>query len=427
MAIFIEKLSLEEITPDLVHLTITDFVKGDHGIGTYTYQDFPHDTSLIRDLILPQLEKSNIFLGKHYGLSGISISNLLNNDYSMHDYYVEIPVRHIYCYNLQDLILLSNKYKIIFVDIEEGDSYHFVWYDHNNVKQKTKIKKFLKESGINVDNVYYASPSFEQIKICREIKLYKIWILMQALCTPIVQDIIQNNNKQKYLDILEKKPYKQFAVFRNWRARHWRVVLLSLLHNNKVLDNIDWSLIGEYGHLTYDRKNIEFSKDDFLKYVPQDWLNHSDLTGIIDKFFTAHNNILPKFLLDTDTVDKFSLMNIDTDQFKKYCYSIDIDNAPLLTEKPAKSFLQGSTPILIFTFPNGIDKMRSFNFKFPDYDFNNFPCNDNVINQVANTIKFLHDSKITPNIDDVVHNFELCADKHKLASYVVQPLVDVFG
>lgn len=427
MAVFIEKLSLEEVMPNLVHLTITDFVRGDHGKGTYTYQDFPHDTAPIRDLILTELEKSNIFLGKNYGLQGISINNLLNNDYSERDYYIEIPVGHIYYYRLRDLVLLSNKYKIIFVDIEEGNTAQFVWTDYNNVKHKTKIKKFLKESGINVDNVYYASPSFEQIKICREIKLYKIWILMQALCTPIVQDIIQNNNKQKYLDILETKPYEQFAVFRNWRAKRWRVVLLSLLYDKNVLADIDWSLVGMYGHLAYDRKNIEFSKDDFLRYVPQHWLNHSNLTSIVDKFFKDHNNILPKFLLDTDTVDTFSSMKLDTDQFKKYRYSIDIDDAAILSEKPVKSFLQGSTPILIFTFPNGIDKLRSFNFKFPDYDFNNFPCNDNVINQVANTIKFLHDSKITLDIDDIVHNFELCADKHKLVSYLVQPLVNVFS
>ena len=427
MAIFIEKLSLGVTTPRQVHLTITDFVTGDHGSGVYTYQDFPHDTSLIRDLILTELEKSNIFLGKNYGLQGISISNLLNNDYSERNYYIEIPVSHIQHYNLQDLVLLSYKYKLILVDIEEANTCQFRWIDRNNFIHKSKIKKFLKESGINVYNVYYASPSFEQIKLCREIKLYNIWILMQALCTPVVQDIIQNNNKQQYLNILETKPYEQFAVFRNWRARHWRVVLLSLLHNNKVLDNIDWSLIGEFGHLTYNRKNIEFNKDDFLRYVPQDWVSHSNLMSVIDEFFTAHNNILPKFLLNTDTVDKFSSMRLDADQFKKYCYSIDIDDATMLSEKPVKSFLQGSTPILIFTYPNGIDKLRSLNFKFPDYDFNNFPCNNNIINQAADTIKFLHDSKITPNIDDVIHNFEMCVDKHKLVSYLVQPLVDVFG
>ena len=109
MAIFIEKLSLGVTTPRQVHLTITDFVTGDHGSGVYTYQDFPHDTSLIRDLILTELEKSNIFLGKNYGLQGISISNLLNNDYSDRNYYIEIPVSHIQHYNLQDLVLLSYK------------------------------------------------------------------------------------------------------------------------------------------------------------------------------------------------------------------------------------------------------------------------------------------------------------------------------
>jgi hypothetical protein len=119
-------------------------------------------------------------------------------------------------------------------------------------------------------------------------------------------------------------------------------------------------------------------------------------------------------------------MRLNADQIKKYCYSIDIDDAGMITEKPIKSFLQGSTPILILTYSNGIDKFRSLDFKFPDYDFNNWPCDDNTIKQAADTIKFLHDNNIAPNIDDVIHNFEMCVDKHKLVSYLVQPLVDMF-
>lgn len=426
MSILIEKLMLEDQLPNQVYLTLTDFVRGDHGKGYYTYQDFPHDTSLIRDLILTELEKSNVFLGKHHGITGISINNLLNNNHSGYDYHIEIPVGHICYYNLQDLILLSNKYKLIFVDIEEGNTCPFKWTDHSNVTHNSKFKKFLKESGINIDNVYYASPSFEDIRLCREIKFYKIWILMQALCTPIVQDIIENNNKQKYLDIIRTKPYEKFAVFRNWRARPWRVVLLSLLYNNKVLDNIDWSLIGDYGHFKFSRKTVEFRKDDFLRLMPYDWLNRNNFTSTVDNFFTDHESVLPKFLLDTDTVDKFSVMKLNADQFKKYCYSIDVDDAGMITEKPVKSFLQGSTPILILGYSNGIDKFRSLDFKFPDYDFNNLPCNDNTIKQAADTIKFLHDNNISPNIDDVIHNFEMCVDKHKLVSYLVQPLVDMF-
>lgn len=425
MSIFIEKLSLGKSNPDQIHLTITDFVLGDHGKGYYTYQDFPHDTSLIRDLILRELEKTNIFLGKHYGLSGISLNKLLDNNYSFeHNYYIEIPVGHIQFYKITDLVALSNKYKIILVDIEEGGTSLFNYLDYNNTLQLVDIRSFIKKSKLNVENIYYASPSFKQTGLCKEIKLHKIWILMQSLCVPFVQDIIQNNNKQKYLDILEKKQYEKFAVFRNWRARKWRVALLSVLYKNNMLDNIDWSLIGQYGHLTYDIKTIEFKKDYFLKYASQEWLDSSKFKGLIDDFFCNNESILPKFLLETDTTDKFSLMRINEDQIKKYRYSIDVDNATMMTEKPVKSFLQGSLPILIYTFPNGVETLRSFGFKLPDYDFNSLCSMEDTVLQAGNTIRCLYEKSTTPNLDDIVHNFELCVDKHTLASYLIQPLVN---
>lgn len=427
MAVFFEKLKLEIKDVPQVHLTITDFVIGDHGKGIYSYQDFPHEVELIRDLIIEGLERNNIFLSKHYGVDGISIHELLNKD-GLNDYYIEIPVGHIMYYNVSDLVTLSNKNKIIFEDLEEGDNSMFSWFDSNNIKHSGNFSKFLKESGINIDNVYFASPNFEKNRLCKEIKLHKMWLLIQSLCVPYVKDILKNNNKQKYLDILETKQYEKFAVFRNWRARKWRVVLLSLLHSNGMLDNIDWTLIGEYGHLKYDLKTIEFSRDHFLKYASEEWLNSSMFKLHVDRFFEDNMHQLPKFLLDTDTTYQFSHMHLEPFQIKRYKYAIDVESATLMSEKPIKAFLQGSMPIIVYPYANGkfIEKLKSFGFKMLEADFDGTSTVDDLVVNAAKTIKSLHDSKIEPKAEDIIHNFELCVDKHKLASYLIQPLIDTF-
>lgn len=426
MTVYIEKLKLEN-PHGLVYLTLCDFVLGTHGKGQYTYEDAPIRTDLIRNDIISSLEKHQIFLAKHYGLDGICIDKLINSD-NLLDYYIEIPTGHIKYYNTVDLISLSKKNKIIFTDFEEGGSINVVWHDIYGQRKYSSFTKFLIESGINFKNVIFASSNFEKNKICKEIKMFQMWLLMQSLSVNYVQDIILNNNKQQYLDILSTKKYEKFAVFKNWRARRWRLVLLSILNDSKLLDKIDWSLIGEFGHRFFDDDSLDFKIENFIKTNNLEWLNNSKFKDQVIKFMDDHSHSLPKFLFDSDKINRHAHLYLDEFHLKRYMYSIDVDTANLMTEKPIKSFLQGSMPILIYPSVNSryLEKIQSLGFKLLDTEFDKSTNIDELIISAGNKIQNLYNLNIEPKLDDILHNFELCTNKQQLVNYFVQPLIEAF-
>jgi len=427
MTIYIEKLKLEK-TERLIYLTLCDFLLGSHNENRYNYENVPVRTDLICDDIISVLSKHNIFLGKNYGLNGISITTLLESNESNNNLYIEIPTGHIKYYSISDLIKLSLKYKIIFTDFEEGDSTNLVWFDIDNKKRASRFSKFLIDSKINVDNVFFTSASFEKTRICKEIKIFHIWLLMQTLTVPYVHDILLNNNKQKYLDILSTKKYEKFAVFKNWRARRWRLALLGILDDTQILNNIDWSLIGEFGHRSTDLKEIDFNITHFLRKGNVDWLNNSSFKNQVTTFIQKNSGILPKFLSEYDKTFQHAHFYVNEKNIKTYMYSIDVDTANLITEKPIKSFLQGSMPIVIYPFLKCqyIEKIQSLGFKLLDTEFDNSHDLENLMIKASNKIHYLYNSNIEPNLNDILHNFDLCVDKSKLVEYFTQPLIDTF-
>lgn len=423
MSVLIEKLKFDKAVPQ-VYLTTTDFVLGDHTKGYYTYQNSPHRTDLIRDLILDDLKKNDIYLGKHYGVEGVPLDSLLNDDLS--NFIIEIPMGHVQYYNLEQLQILSHKNKIIFVDFEESGHIKFKWHDTEQRLHLDFFTDFLKKSGLNLENIIYASNDFIKNRLCKEIKFLHFWVLAQSLAIPYIQEIIKDNTTYNhYLDLLTNKQYSEFAVFRNWQARPQRLILLSLLHKNDSLKNIDWSLVGEFGHYIHDSKELKFSMKEHFK----EKLKTGKFSLDVNNFFSAYNNDLPKFLYNSDSTTKHAKFYLSPNDFKKYRYSIDVESGNWVSEKAIKGCIQGSMPIVVYPYPNGNFSQLStaMGFKFLDLNFDGIQDLNELLIDASQKIKMLHDNNIQPNIDDVVHNFNMCADKKLLASYIVQPLVDAFG
>ncbi|MEY2867943.1 MAG: hypothetical protein RIR01_343, partial [Bacteroidota bacterium] len=282
MNTFIEKLKIDTGSKK-IYLTVVDFVLGDFSEGIFPFTDNLSKTQPIKNLILSNLEQNQIFLGKHYGTTGIEINKLLQD--SNTNYIIEIPLGHLQFCNIADIVKLSHTHKIILTDLEEGNSYIFQWTDPKTKQLvKGKLELFLKSNGLNIDNIFFASPSFTKTKFCREIKFYGFWIILTALCSPFILDMIENNSKEKYIELLKSKNYTTFAVFKNWRARKWRVVLLSLLHYREILPAIDWSLIGE-SHPVNNNNTKKFDITHFTKFASPEWLASTTYKTYIERFF----------------------------------------------------------------------------------------------------------------------------------------------
>lgn len=434
MSTYIEKLKLPanpllySIENDVrIRLTMVDFLLGDHTLGYYNYQPFPYKTSLIKDGVVNKLAQHNIHLGKFFNVDGIDIEILLANSWE-DQYIIEIPLGHLQYYQTNQLVELADRYKIIMTDIEEGNNHTMFWWGPNqkHIMQGT-FREFVLNSKINEKNIYLASSRFERVRVCKEIHLYGLWVVLQSLTTPFVIDIIENNNKQKYLDIIEKKSYEKFAVFPNWRARYWRVILLSLLNEKHLLEHIDWSLIGEYTLFLPNHDYKNFNRQFFTKYTSERRLGINNYDEITNRFFDKYQHQLPKFLYGNESDNVMTYMYLPEEDIKKYKFSITIER-PWLTEKTVKSFLRCSSPIILYPYKNCtyLDKIRSMGFKIEDLGLNKQASGDNVVENAATLVENLYNSSAEPNLDDIINNFELCVDKEKLENYLIQPLVEAF-
>jgi hypothetical protein len=425
MSTFIEKLKIDTGSKK-IYLTVVDFVLGDFSEGIFPFTDNLSKTQPIKNLILSNLEQSQIFLGKHYGTTGIEINKLLQD--SNTNYIIEIPLGHLQFCNIADIVKLSHTHKIILTDLEEGNSYIFQWTDPKTKQLvKGKLEFFLKSNGLNIDNIFFASPSFTKTNFCREIKFYGFWIILTALCSPFILDIIENNSKEKYIELLKSKNYTTFAVFKNWRARKWRVVLLSLLHHREILPAIDWSLIGE-SHPVNNNNTKTFDITHFTKFASPEWLASTTYKTYIERFFKSNLHKLPKFLESDKQINIDSVITTKEADFKKYKFSIEVESAAWLSEKAVKSFLLGSMPIIVYPYPqtNYIKQLKNLGFKIIDIGSDNKQSVDDIINCAIEKINSLYNNDDSPNVDDLIANFNLCADKDALSNYISQPLIDTF-
>lgn len=425
MPTFIEKLK-SPVVDSLTRLTLIDLIHGNHNDSLYSYQNHKFSNYLIKDDVSLSLANNDIYLGKFYGTTGIELSDALDVDRVLH---LEIPVGHIRFFDIDELAKLSFKHKILFIDLEEGNCVKFKW------RNKSKIKidffdDFLRQNllSFNLDNLTLISSGFTRSKYCKLISIDKFWVTLTALSTPFIVSMIKNNNQDYYIDLIKNKKHDRFAVFKNWRARQWRVALLSKLHANNMLDVIDWSLIGDYGPLFYDRKEPRFELNDFFQFTDMEWYNRSEFKSLIDNFFNVHLNKLPKFLYNDDVDNDHSIMHTAESDFKKYRFSIDVESGSWISEKLIKNMLLGTMPIVIYPYSktNHIKKIKNLGFNVLDLSFDNFENIEDLINLSTDFIKMLYQNDMQPAIDDVIHNFEMCTNIDKLSSYVYQPLIDTF-
>lgn len=418
----IEKLKLEHSIPTKTKsLTLTDFLLDNHMSGEYEFfsevKELPSTT--LKSDIAKTLEKNNIFIGNMFGTTGIGINELLNSD-QYANLIIEVPNNHLQYYNISDIVSLSNRNKIVITDIEEGFCYQTIWTDTCGTKNVNNFHYFLKNSGINTNNVIALSPNLENNNLCKQIKIYGMWILLVILSSKFFIELVEDKHKrEEYNKILRTKETEKFAVFKNWRPRPWRVALLSLLNKSKFLDkSIDWSLIGHTDPIRCTNYNIEFTQKS------SEWIQKNPYRDEITTFFKEQP--LPKFLDLDDTGNSWLYMPIN--DCKKYRYSIIVESSEQITEKMTKDILLGYIPIVVYPYENRqyIKQIKDMGFRVLDEDFDNHTSVQSIIRAVHTKIINLFQSPSIDTNEDVLENLKLCTDKTILCNYICQPLIDSF-
>ncbi len=443
----IEKLKIpESVSKKVDHYnTFTDTYLNRSQIDNYiSYEDLNCNTSPLKDTITKTLNSNNIKLGQKYGIDGIDIQYLLQNNT---DYVIELPVHHVHYYNIQDIQELSNKNKLLLLDLEELDTRLIKWGDN----KIDNIVGFISKAKLNTDNVIYCSTHIEKINLkwyCRQHRLVldklnhvivPAWYIMITSCSH--PDFVEGlDNTETYLQQFEDNSFEKFACFPNMKPNIWRVLLLSMLEDSNILKDINWGLVSKPFPFKIDQlqaesfiNTYELFAQDLKRYNMADWLTKNPVYAkMIKDFFSKYGKDLPKSTFEDDTIDQYgnvmSPFVHSQSQVKKYKYRIEIERNNVISEKFVKCILSGAFPLYIHTHKsNYIPLLQEMGYIVPQLNLNVLDSTLERIQEVFKVIRILNNSKSTPSDEDILHNIKLTCNKDFLSNIFTKPLVDTFA
>jgi hypothetical protein len=202
---------------------------------------------------------------------------------------------------------------------------------------------------------------------------------------------------------ITNKTGKFFMCFNRGPKKH-RYGILCLLRKNKILDDINWSLIPTYSsnptsqfyEEIFNIEEINDMKDDvdFFQFIKQKRNDYEIDANYIDQDGNFIDGILPHWMLvPTLSVNhENSYVNIVTEsQF------FDYNNVVHITEKSFKPFFYFQFPIILATHLH-IKKMRElydldFFDDIIDHSYDNEPDQKKRLYMLVNEIKRIHDNK----------------------------------
>ena len=438
----VEKLKIPDNVANHIdyYNTFTDTYLNRSQIDDYlSYEDLDCDTSPLKNTITNTLTSNNIALGKNYGIDGIEIQSLLEKNT---DYVIEIPVHHIQYYNIEDIQRLSNKNKIMLLDLEELDTRYIKWGNDN----LDNIVGFISKAKLNTDNVYYFSTHLEKIDLKQYCRTYKVfldklnhiivpaWYIMITSCSD-KQFVNGLDNQVSYLQQYKQNNFENFACFPNMKPNLWRVLLLSMLEKEKILQNIDWGLVSKafpfnvnQNDTPYFINTYELFAKDLERHNLHNWLTDNPYyANIIKEFFSKYGKELPKCTFTNETVDVMSPFSHSPEQVKTYKYRIEVERNNVISEKFAKCILSGAMPIYIHIHKsNYIPLLQSMGYKVPELNLNTLEGTLERIKAVFSYIQTAQHTQNLPNDSDILHNIELTCNKDFLSNIFTQPLIDTF-
>lgn len=182
-----------------------------------------------------------------------------------------------------------------------------------------------------------------------------------------------------------------FFICHNRKYREYRILLIMLLRNNKVLDNVDWSLIENNKDRNNNFFKNFFTKPELLKYSSDiNFINNIDIKKSIYEKNHKNDEIYLTQPLSVLESFKNSYVNIATE-------TLFFTDEIHITEKSFKPFYYFQFPLISAT-QHHIKYMKEiYNLDFYDdiinHDYDNEPDYKKRIYKLVNEIKRINSNK----------------------------------
>jgi hypothetical protein len=348
----VEKINL--LVENIPHFTFNNHVIYDENIefmtrGTIQYLSHGKD-----NLIFNKCDVHDFKLNKNKQYFFILSIHLLNWD---------ILIDLLKCNNLFGNLLKSllraENVKCIFADMHESD----------DLNQLIELEKVLTDLQIDFESVWIFNndSNLKEFGIRNNLKL-QLEKINHLACT------FPNSDFFKNFKFTEKKETNSFFICVNNKSKPHRVLLLSYLKKNNLLDKFNYSLLGS------DDNNI--SEKQFLEILEKDEYDkiNQEIKNILDNRpkLTNSENINNKDIINSGRYVYAGI--VDLEDYLEPVINITTEshyttNSVHITEKSFKPFSMCQLPIIVAT-PFHIKKMKEhYGFDFFDdvidhsYDF----------------------------------------------------------
>lgn len=352
----------------------------------------------------------------------ISMSNI--DPIADKDTYIEFDISTFMNYNGVELSKILQTHKVIICDFEDG-------FGGKDIHNKN-FASYIMSMHIIPREVLYLSTNVEDFELpqlnIKGVSL-PVWMHITIACTGFLCHAYRDNSaRQHYLDMLDSDN-KNFALCLNYKPRVPRLAFLAELHRRKILDTLDWSLVG------YDLD----LQNPFTDHTQKQALHDNDN----DKFNMLQQQYKEKYYdIVTDFIDSVQLpkymfrdsniVSISPELVGKYYWHVVSEtilqfrngfiNNGIVTEKTFKAMIAGAMPLICG--PNGTDSyLEKLGFKIHRTDIDEYDNLDKSF-RLADCYQDLQKRQQLPNKQDVMHNAELLLDKKFVCSKIIQPLMD---
>ena len=340
----------------------------------------------------------NMVFGKHFGTTGINIDALLSGEVNIDNLAIEMSVECLQTVPKQKLKKLFENYIVILNDFMEFGTFYGAYHPH--------LVDFLSSRNIKPKQIFLVAGGY-QLTDYPPLNIIKIqfdyWAIVTVLLDSYYSDAVFDlTYKQKMLDQFDLEP-PNLCIIPMYKPRYKRVELLSILDNLNILEKCDWSLafnssekVNEFGNGVENTYSEFLSKYEFPKSLT-DVEKYNTLQKPPREWFNKY-----KFYISAETY-----IGDEMDPIMGQCSSI--------TEKTFKSFLLGTSPILL-SGPGSLEHLSKMGFKqqFGYYD----TTSPTEISKVI--VEALSNPFYDKNL--IQHNFDKITDISFLIDLFYQPL-----
>lgn len=351
----------------------------------------------------------------YYSNHNIEVSDCSVNDVSLNkdkNYYFILPTQNILYKDLCNLfenqsvsnnllkLFLNNNLKILFINL----------YEVENTEYITKFLNILKSKNVNLNRVFLINNdskinehNFNFNWNINTYKTYHIESFTREKLLNVYSKYIANKSSNLFLNL-------------NHTARPHRLILLSILHSNNLLNNTNYSLLSNRNYS--DEKLINFIGKDLYSNIKNsmNYLESRIPIMISDESDKSHIlNLNLGFYIPND-IYLNSYINMVTE-------TVFFSNTIHITEKSLKPFYFYQLP-LIFASHNHLKYLKLF-YKFDVFDDIIDHSYDDEPDDFKRLLLFINEVKrLNNNKEYIISNYKNLNDRleqNKKIIYEINP------